>query len=320
MPRSPSSARSSSRSSQLDRGGQGRGRRQLRPTARAWLRQLEEWREQFPFRYEKARRRAEAADGDRGAARPRRRRATRTSIWTTGVGQHQMWAMQYIQCEQAAHVHHLGRARDDGLRHPGGDRREGRAAGRDGRLHRRRRLLPDDVPGARDRGARAAADRRRDHQQRLARDGAPVAGDVLRRALRADASHARRSRTTRSSPRRTAAPASRSRPRTSSRRRSTAAFAAGRSAVVDVRCDAEEKCFPMIPAGRRARSTCIEAPRHERGAGFAGAGADDDAHDLGPAGEQARVRWRASRSSSRAAATTSRASRSGRPSGPTSRG
>ena len=44
-------------------------------------------------------RRAEAADGDRGAAR-RRRRAPDDVIWTTGVGQHQMWAMQYLVCDQ----------------------------------------------------------------------------------------------------------------------------------------------------------------------------------------------------------------------------
>ena len=69
-------------------------------------------------------------------------------------------------------------------------------------------------------------------------------------------------RTTRSSPRRTAAPVSRSRPRTSSRPRSTAAFAAGRSAVVDVRCAAEEKCFPMIPAGAAALDV-VEAPGGE---------------------------------------------------------
>ena len=70
-----------------------------RPTAAPWLRQLEEWREQFPFRYEKA----------DGAVKPqtvvealRDLAAARDEdvIWTTGVGQHQMWAMQYIQCDK----------------------------------------------------------------------------------------------------------------------------------------------------------------------------------------------------------------------------
>ena len=41
-----------------------------------------------------------------------------------------------------------------------------------------------------------------------------------------------------------------------------AAFAAGRSAVVDVRCDPEEKCFPMIPAGAAALDI-LEAPGGE---------------------------------------------------------
>jgi acetolactate synthase-1/2/3 large subunit len=40
------------------------------------------------------------------------------------------------------------------------------------------------------------------------------------------------------------------------------AFAAGRSAVVDVRCDPEEKCFPMVPAGAAAVDV-IEAPEAE---------------------------------------------------------
>ncbi len=40
------------------------------------------------------------------------------------------------------------------------------------------------------------------------------------------------------------------------------AMNAGRSAVVDVRCDAEEKCFPMIPAGAAAIDI-IEAPGGE---------------------------------------------------------
>jgi thiamine pyrophosphate-dependent acetolactate synthase large subunit-like protein len=30
------------------------------------------------------------------------------------------------------------------------------------------------------------------------------------------------------------------------------ALACGRTAVVDARCDPEEKCFPMIPAGAAA--------------------------------------------------------------------
>jgi acetolactate synthase I/II/III large subunit len=41
-----------------------------------------------------------------------------------------------------------------------------------------------------------------------------------------------------------------------------AAFSCGRSAVVDVRCDPEEKCFPMVPAGAAAVDV-IEAPEPE---------------------------------------------------------
>ena len=37
------------------------------------------------------------------------------------------------------------------------------------------------------------------------------------------------------------------------------AFAAGRTAVVDVRCDPAEKCFPMVPAGAAAVDV-LEAP------------------------------------------------------------
>jgi acetolactate synthase-1/2/3 large subunit len=40
------------------------------------------------------------------------------------------------------------------------------------------------------------------------------------------------------------------------------AFSCGRSAVVDVRCDPEEKCFPMVPAGAAAVDV-IEAPEPE---------------------------------------------------------
>jgi acetolactate synthase-1/2/3 large subunit len=63
-----------------------------------WLAQLERWREEFPLRY------------GRGGAfmKPQpvleslqRLTADRDDVvWTTGVGQHQMWAMQYLLCDR----------------------------------------------------------------------------------------------------------------------------------------------------------------------------------------------------------------------------
>jgi acetolactate synthase I/II/III large subunit len=63
-----------------------------------WLRQLDVWREAFPFRYTR----------EEGVLKPqtaiealRDMTAGRDDlVWTTGVGQHQMWAMQYIQCDR----------------------------------------------------------------------------------------------------------------------------------------------------------------------------------------------------------------------------
>jgi acetolactate synthase-1/2/3 large subunit len=64
----------------------------------AWLRQVEGWRERFPFRYDTA---APGLQGPQvlehlaGAVEGRG-----DVVWTTGVGQHQMWAMQYLPCER----------------------------------------------------------------------------------------------------------------------------------------------------------------------------------------------------------------------------
>ncbi len=63
-----------------------------------WLRQIADWREQFPLRYRE----------DGTILKPQRvlqmlqeLSADRDDmIWTTGVGQHQMWAMQYIECDR----------------------------------------------------------------------------------------------------------------------------------------------------------------------------------------------------------------------------
>ena len=62
-----------------------------------WLHQLSAWREEFPLRY--------GTDGD--MLKPQlvletlqELTAGNDVIWTTGVGQHQMWAMQYLLCDR----------------------------------------------------------------------------------------------------------------------------------------------------------------------------------------------------------------------------
>src|SRR5262249_23809184 len=62
-----------------------------------WHRQLEDWRRRFPFRYTKT-------DGvlkPQTALEALRDLAGDSDVvWTTGVGQHQMWAMQYLVCDR----------------------------------------------------------------------------------------------------------------------------------------------------------------------------------------------------------------------------
>jgi acetolactate synthase-1/2/3 large subunit len=63
-----------------------------------WLRQIAEWEAQFPLRY----------GDDDSVLKPQRvlealqelTKRRDDMVWTTGVGQHQMWAMQYIQCDR----------------------------------------------------------------------------------------------------------------------------------------------------------------------------------------------------------------------------
>jgi acetolactate synthase-1/2/3 large subunit len=78
-----------------------RTREALSASARsdAWLRQVQGWRERFPLRYE---------TGTQGLKGPEALEHLATAvagdrdvIWTTGVGQHQMWAMQYLPCERS---------------------------------------------------------------------------------------------------------------------------------------------------------------------------------------------------------------------------
>jgi acetolactate synthase I/II/III large subunit len=64
-----------------------------------WLRQISEWREQFPLQY--SHEAAPMLKPQRVLEQLQELTAGRDDIvWTTGVGQHQMWAMQYVQCDR----------------------------------------------------------------------------------------------------------------------------------------------------------------------------------------------------------------------------
>lgn len=65
----------------------------------AWLRQVRGWRERFPLRYDTA---TPGLKGPQVLEHLAEATAGHADVvWTTGVGQHQMWAMQYLRCEQA---------------------------------------------------------------------------------------------------------------------------------------------------------------------------------------------------------------------------
>ncbi len=72
--------------------------RELQPgKTEAWLAQIARWKEEYPLRY----------SDDESLLKPQRvlellqeLTAGRDDVvWTTGVGQHQMWAMQYVLCD-----------------------------------------------------------------------------------------------------------------------------------------------------------------------------------------------------------------------------
>ena len=69
-----------------------------RPRHDEWLRRLEEWRDLYPYRYtgDGALKPQAAVEALRDVAAAR----DEDVIWTTGVGQHQMWAMQYLVCDR----------------------------------------------------------------------------------------------------------------------------------------------------------------------------------------------------------------------------
>ena len=136
--------------------------------------------EALPAGLRRARRRlARPAAGDGAAERDRRprgglRRRRRPAPDVGGPVR---------RLREPADVDQLRGPRHDGLLRAGRHGREGRPPRRDGVGHRRRRLLPDDQPGARHLHDRGHPDQGRGHQQRVAGHGAAVADALLQRAL-----------------------------------------------------------------------------------------------------------------------------------------
>ncbi len=230
------------------------------PRHEPWLRQVEDWREQFPFRYSKVDgvlkpQTAVEALRDLAASRPE------DVVWTTGVGQHQMWAMQYLVCDRPRSFITSGGLGTMGYGLPAA---VGAKAARpdatvvcvdgDGcfqmtcqelataaleRLPVVAVVVNNGWLGMVRQWQELFYDERfaQTHLTHAVPDYAQLAEaygcagftveteDELEAAL-------------------------------------AAAFEAGRTAVVDVRCDPEEKCFPMVPAGAAAVDV-IEAPEDE---------------------------------------------------------
>jgi len=65
------------------------------PKAAPWLQTVQDWKRQHPFRY----RNTEPLKPEYVIERLRDLTADRDVIWATGVGQHQMWAAQYLQID-----------------------------------------------------------------------------------------------------------------------------------------------------------------------------------------------------------------------------
>ncbi len=230
------------------------------PGHEPWLRQVEDWREQFPFRYTKT----------EGVLKPqtavealRDLAATRAEdvVWTTGVGQHQMWAMQYLVCDRPRSFITSGGLGTMGYGLPAAigakaARPDATVVCVDGdgcfqmtcqelataaleRLPVIAVVLNNGWLGMVRQWQEMFYDERfaQTHLTHAVPDYAQLAeaygcaGFTVESEDDLDAAL-------------------------------TAAFAAGRTAVVDVRCDPEEKCFPMVPAGAAAVDI-IEAPDTE---------------------------------------------------------
>jgi acetolactate synthase-1/2/3 large subunit len=225
-----------------------------------WLRQLEDWREQFPFKYAKADgilKPQTAIEALRDAAAG----LDEDVIWTTGVGQHQMWAMQYIQCDKPRSFITSGGAGTMGYGLPAAI---GAKAARPDAT-----VICIDGDGCFQMTCQELAT--------AALEGLPVVAAVINngwlgmvrqwqemfyaeRFAQTHLTHAVPDYAQLAEAYGCAGFTIDSEDQLEETLQ--AAFTAGRSAVLDIRCDPEEKCFPMVPAGAAAVDV-MEMPDEE---------------------------------------------------------
>jgi acetolactate synthase I/II/III large subunit len=230
------------------------------PVHEPWLAQVEEWRQAYPYRYTKV-------DGvlkPQTAIEALRDLAARGEgdvVWTTGVGQHQMWAMQYLVCDKPRSFITSGGLGTMGYGVPAA---VGAKAARPDAT-----VVCIDGDGCFQMTCQELAT--------AALEGLPIVAVVINNGWLGmvrqwqELFYAERFAQTHLTK---AVPdyaqlaeaygAAGFTVESEDELEGTlaAAFECGRSAVVDVRCDPEEKCFPMVPAGAAAVDV-IEAPEEE---------------------------------------------------------
>ena len=108
----------------------------------------------------------------------------REDILISDVGLHKLWIARMFPAYEPGHRADRERPGRDGLRAPGGDRRQARAPRQERGDRERRRRLPHELPGARDRRPPPDADRERDLGERPVRLDRVEAGQEVRLPLR----------------------------------------------------------------------------------------------------------------------------------------
>ena len=170
-----------------ERPGQARSRSTARwraSTRRAWTSggaAIDGWRDKHPLRYDDSdRRRDQAPVHDPGALRGHGRRRDRHLATSASTRCGRRSTSTSTKPRRWINSGGLGTM---GFGLPAAMGAPGRLPGRDRRLHRRRRLGPDEHAGARDLRPERHPDQGVHHEQRLPGHGPPVAGAVLGQAL-----------------------------------------------------------------------------------------------------------------------------------------